>query len=1062
MKKVICFVVMFCMMITTIWVVSYAETPDGWIAVKNSFLFRGERYAPSVDVQMTNNLEYKIKVDIPGYFSHKEIAGKDSYVKVSLPGCEMQQEYGKPGVPIIPMTLEIPSDKVPEIIVNRKTEKTFKDLKLWPMQPHDSDEQGVYGRPTFEKDAKIYNTNDYFPKEVAGKLSVGFMRNHKVVQFNICPIRYNPVTRKMVVATDLDISVKLEDDLSDWEEDEPGLSSDEYDALMTPGTGKSHSQDAGAGLSKYMILMDDQFLSNTKLSEFIDWKKRKGNQVTIVKTSDIKASVKGAPTNNEIISFMRGMPSEQYPTYLLIIGDHTASNGVEGEKYTTKYGGYTDLSIACRTSTDYLPDLFVGRLPAKNNTELTAMMHRVLLMDRNPVDGDMYDKVLVAGQIQDEDKNNVADRLFCETADAIACYFEQDAGGIDYSCVRAIVNPHGMTAQGKWQQSYPILWKGATGAAAQIGTRVYNTFVTVPEARTRINNTVNNGVAIVQHRDHGSVTGWGDPKYTATDVNALRNGIKYPMVLSLNCLTGSYHQSGNFTQAWLTNPNGGAYSVVAATDVSYSGPNDWFSHGIYMGFLSDYAKWHNESKTPDWVGNLPAATNSLLAEGSAKRLGEMLYFGKMYMYQKFGVSTDTQRLFRLFHLFGDPEGYIQLHKPKALNVVHPAAVPLGAGTVQVDAGEDGVTVCLYNEDLGVHQMAKTINGTAVFDISPSNAGDIHVTVTGFGIRPYEGIIHAGGGNVTPPVYTSTPKPTDTPTNTPANAPTSTPTSIPSSPLVNLVKNSSATSYATGYTASKAIDGNMSTYWLAAAGKTTGQRLKIDLGEIIEYNQVVLKEPADMQRITSYVLQSSNDNATWTNIPGTTGTTVGTNKVIKFPDIQSRYVRLDIVTASADPAIAELEVYKVMTVVTPTPEPTSTPTPTTIPSPSSALVNLVKNASATSYTTGYTASKAIDGDLSTYWLSAAGKTTNQRLKIDLGKSITYNQVVIKEPAGMQRITSYVLQSSEDNITFTNIPGTQGTTVGINKVIKFLDIKSRYVRIEIVTASDSPAVAEFEVY
>ncbi|MCX7748004.1 MAG: discoidin domain-containing protein [Clostridia bacterium] len=144
-------------------------------------------------------------------------------------------------------------------------------------------------------------------------------------------------------------------------------------------------------------------------------------------------------------------------------------------------------------------------------------------------------------------------------------------------------------------------------------------------------------------------------------------------------------------------------------------------------------------------------------------------------------------------------------------------------------------------------------------------------------------------------------------------------------------------------------------------------------------------------------------------------------------------------------------------------PISTPDPTPTPIQTGPLNLVLKGkASVTSYVTGNTASKAIDGDLATYWLAAAGKTANQRLKLDFGESTTFNQVVVKEPVNMQRITSYVLQTSDDNMTFTDIPGTSGTTVGEEKVITFSNVTSRYLRIDIITAVDSPAVSEFEVY
>ena len=56
------------------------------------------------------------------------------------------------------------------------------------------------------------------------------------------------------------------------------------------------------------------------------------------------------------------------------------------------------------------------------------------------------------------------------------------------------------------------------------------------------------------------------------------------------------------------------------------------------------------------------------------------------------------------------------------------------------------------------------------------------------------------------------------------------------------------------------------------------------------------------------LQSSSDGTNFTDIPSTTGTTIDTSKTISFPPITSRYLRLYVITATADTNIIEMEVY----------------------------------------------------------------------------------------------------------------------------------------------------------
>ncbi|MBM4043072.1 MAG: hypothetical protein FJ290_31670, partial [Planctomycetes bacterium] len=589
--------------------------------------------------------------------------------------------------------------------------------------------------PPFQKDAKTYASDDLYPAGHIVSKSVGHFRNQRILSVVVTPVRVRPKSREALVAEHLEIEVSFE------KKGEQGKERQD-DAGASPQAEYLPMGFSNGVPSKYMVLMDNQYQANATLAEFIGWKKRKGYDVRVVRTSDIDAG--GAPTHTQIVNYMRALPAADYPEYLLIIGDHTAASGVQGYYFSTSQGGWSDLYIACRDALDYFPDLYPGRLPATNNTSLSSMLTKVMAMDRSPPSSAMYQRVLVAGQIQDSDHNNVADRLFCETADSLACHFEQDAGGVDYECWRAVVNPDGVTSACQWSPD-SILWNSGN----QIGTRVYNHFVSTTEARSRIQQRLNAGICLLQHRDHGDVDGWGDPPYSTSDVNALTNGTNRPLVLSINCLTGAYHSQNNFMRAWMQHPNGGAYAVFAAVDVSFSWCNDWLTHGLYAGWLPNYISWHNASVAPDWPKNLPDPSGVYGAVGSAIRLGQMMNFGKMYMFEHNDFNpSGHEDTFRMFHVFGDPESFAQLLTPQPLNVTHDSVVGQGPATISIDAGESDCQICLYSASLGVHAVTNSgVTGEVSFDINTANTGTVYVTVSKFGRRPYEGSIAVSGGIV---------------------------------------------------------------------------------------------------------------------------------------------------------------------------------------------------------------------------------------------------------------------------------------------------------------------------
>lgn len=161
----------------------------------------------------------------------------------------------------------------------------------------------------------------------------------------------------------------------------------------------------------------------------------------------------------------------------------------------------------------------------------------------------------------------------------------------------------------------------------------------------------------------------------------------------------------------------------------------------------------------------------------------------------------------------------------------------------------------------------------------------------------------------------------------------------------------STSWSATYSADKAFDSSTATRWSAASGSLNDQWLSVDLGATTAFDQVVLKE-ITFQRVTSYKLQTSTDGSTFTDIAGTTGTTIGASKTINFTGVNARYLRLYVTTASAVPTIDEMEVYSSTGGGSDTTAPTA-PTGLTASATSSSQVNLSWTASTDNVgVTGY--------------------------------------------------------------------------------------------------------------
>lgn len=97
-----------------------------------------------------------------------------------------------------------------------------------------------------------------------------------------------------------------------------------------------------------------------------------------------------------------------------------------------------------------------------------------------------------------------------------------------------------------------------------------------------------------------------------------------------------------------------------------------------------------------------------------------------------------------------------------------------------------------------------------------------------------------------------------------------------------------------------------TYWAPAEGHANSV-LYIDFKKALSFNVLQVREPIQMgQRIISFHLDIVNDKGEWQKI--VSGTTVGYKRLLLFPRVESRYLRLVIEEARADPLISYFGVH----------------------------------------------------------------------------------------------------------------------------------------------------------
>ena len=126
--------------------------------------------------------------------------------------------------------------------------------------------------------------------------------------------------------------------------------------------------------------------------------------------------------------------------------------------------------------------------------------------------------------------------------------------------------------------------------------------------------------------------------------------------------------------------------------------------------------------------------------------------------------------------------------------------------------------------------------------------------------------------------------------------------------INLALNrsySSSSNWDATQTSEKAFDSNPVTNWQAAYGSSfDGQWLAVDFDETIQFDSVRISEYGD--RTSGFRIEYSNDNVNWET--AYTGSVIGSNRTVTFPEATGRYARIYFTSGTFTPIIYEFEIY----------------------------------------------------------------------------------------------------------------------------------------------------------
>ena len=654
----------------------------------------------------------ELHYSIPAFTSSDVMYDNRQWQYINIQGMGKMREPGKPALPATRELIAVPFNTQAEINSFSEGFTDYKEYTLFPALQPATDTEGA-PEPEFEIDSLLYQTDDFFPKELATIAQSFTIRGMQVVALQTHPVQYNPVRGIIRVHKGIKVSLTFQGKNASFE---PLLSQSTPFYLSTlAGTllngaslpvAKSHNLQPKR--ADYLILTIDNF--KAAADSIAQWRRQMGYSCLVIsKPSWTANQVKDTVATR----FHSWLPR---PDYLLIVGDH---NHVPAQMFASGSDNYpTDLYYVCFDgSADYFPDMAKGRISVSSPTEAMNVARKIINYERFPVqDSLFYKNGLHCAQFQDDDTSGYATRRFTHTSEEIRDYVlgkGYDIQRIYYTDAWVTPTNYNNGFYSNGEPLPPVLLR-ANGFLWNGG-------------ETQIAQSINAGKFYVLHRDHGYVGGggWAHPYFTKTSMSQLSNGNKLPVVFSINCHTGEFSLSECFAERFIRLNTGGAAGVFAASFASYSGYNDALTVGMFD------AIWNSPGLLP-LFGSGGISNPSVSNHPPILAMGDVLNHGLLRMMQTWNGSTsaNTYQL-RLFHYFGDPAMRMFTANPQSLFANIPDTIVAGTSSISIAAlsSSDVQATATYKEELLAADMLATGNSFLHFSAVNDTAFKLIITLS---------------------------------------------------------------------------------------------------------------------------------------------------------------------------------------------------------------------------------------------------------------------------------------------------------------------------------------------
>jgi len=495
-------------------------------------------YKQAFSVTDKNANHMDIRFTLPE-FEVEEVSVSDQvFHRIIMPDTGTTLDSGLPELPTISMSLAIPRQGTPQVTLLNSQPELVSAFRAYPVQKG----QELESPKGFVYNADFYAQNSSYPQALVEYGDPYILRDFRIINIQINPFSYNPVTQALVVNQSIDLRIEFTDT--------PGINElpGEYTTFSPAFTNIYEAailnfddyryQMYSNTPPRYLLIhgnnTDQNFLN--ALNEFVLWKRQKGADVDVASTAASSAGTTTTSIKNYIQSAYNNASTR--PDYVILLGDTQGTYTIP--TYTVS-SGPGDYPFTHLEGTDQVGDVFIGRISVENLAQLQTLFAKIYLYERdlNINTADWLNRMLLVGDWSPSGISTVY----------ISKYIKERA---------LFINP-----------DYTF-------------TELYGS----DPSPSSMNTAINQGIGFFSYRGYIGMSGWSPSE------SSLNNAFRLPHAIIPTCGTGNFGSSSpGTTEAFIrlgtaAQPKGAVTATGMATSSTHTVFNNVLHGGIWGGLLT--------------------------------------------------------------------------------------------------------------------------------------------------------------------------------------------------------------------------------------------------------------------------------------------------------------------------------------------------------------------------------------------------------------------------------------------------------------------------------------------